>query len=680
MRVIETWDWSTTTATIRNIPILNLLLGQLGTFVPLNLYKYLTYRSIGLRVTLNTTSMYKGLLGVHFVPGDVLSTHWKNSVGLSQYQSAYIDASSSEVLETELPWVFTYPKIESTYVGRSSGQLCLYPHLPLRSDSLVGTDVTVTVTIEAWLIDPVLHDQVGTGGFPLPADVSFNDAVIAFPRIVCQGPGKVVHKSPVEHEAAQKSEKGALTSVAETVRDVSALLSPIPVIGTIAAGINVVASAAASVFSWFGLSKPPAVATPQYMLSRNSHYSNTFHGVEMSQPLSTNIEPLVASDPLLVGEKDDTLSLYDMAHSPSVISKFTILTTAIYGTKLFQIPVNPMEFFAGFGTQRFGSHLGYAASFFTAWSGDLNYKFIFASTKFQTFRIAIVWTPSAPVTYSQDFRQEKYDISGTSSIDMIVPWISKSPYRNMRVPNNADTDLAMSNGFLSVWCLAPIVNNTASVPAAIDCLVFSAGGASLRFARYRSPCLSGLTTTTALYSPVLAQGAFGATTLGVQQRIIDEDNIVSLRECAKRRSFTLSDDLSVPGLKTLFSSTSTFNLAYILRKFRYFRGAFIISYVSVTTGQIFTLSREAGANWELAQIRIHTTDNAEGSFTIPFTEEEGVLGTGACFGDTSPLLQVFLSKIGASSNGDLRFFIHMTDDFTTGFKLVSPILSGNFTF
>lgn len=656
-----------------------MLLTQLGAFVPLNLYKYISYRSIGVRLTVNTTAMYKGLLGAHFVPGDILSTHWRNSQGLSQFQSVYIDASSSEVIEMELPWVFTYPKIESTYVGRPSGFLCLYPHLPLRSDSLVGTDVSVTVTIEAWLIEPKLHDQVGTGGFSLPIDAAQNDAVIAFPRIVCQGPGKVVH-SPVEQEAAKKSEKGALTTVAETVRDVSAVLTPIPLVGTIAAGINVVASAAASIFSWFGLSKPPAVATPQYMLSRNSHYANTFHGVEMSQPLSTNVQPLVASDPLLVAEKADVLSLYDMARSPTIISSFTTLTTAVYGTKLFQIPVNPMEFFAGFGTQRFGSHLGYAASFFTAWTGDLNYKFVFASTKFQTFRLAIVWTPSAPVTYSQDFRQEKYDITGTSSIDMIVPWISKSPYRAMRVPNNADTDLAMSNGFLSVWCLAPIVNNTSSVPAAIDCLVYSAGGVSLKFARYRSPCLSGLTTTTALYSPTLAQGAFGATTSAVQQGIIDEDNVVSLRECAKRRSYVMTDDLSVPGLKTFYNGTSSFNLAYILRKYRYFRGAFIISYLSVGTNNCFTLGREAGGNWELAQIPIQTTDNGQGSLTIPYQNPEGATGTGSCFGDPSSLTQLFLSKVGASANGDLRFFIHMTDDLTTGFKLVSPILSGNFTF
>lgn len=679
VRIIETMPWSTTTSTIRVIPVLNALLTQLNSFVPLTLYRYLSYKSIGVRLTLNTTSMYKGLLGAHFVPGDLLSSHWRSSVGLSQFQSVYIDASSSEAIEMELPWVFTWPKVDSTYVGWPAGYLCLYPHLPLRSDSNVGTDVSVTVTIEAWLIEPRLHDQVGSGGFVLPVATAYNASIIAFPRIVCQGYRKKAPPNPVVAESSEKAEKGTLTNIAETVSEVSSFLTPVPVIGAIASGVSVVSSALASVFDWFGLSKPPNVTTPQFTLNRAIHYSNTFHGVETAQPMSTNLIPLVASDPLLVAEKEDTCSLYDMARSPSIIGNFNCSTSAVYGTKLFQIPVNPMEFFSGFGTQRFGSHLGYASSFFTAWTGDINYKLVFASTKFQTFRIAIAWTPSAPLAYSQDYRQEKYDVTGTSAIDMIVPWISKYPYRPMRVPNNTDTNLSMSNGWLSVWCLAPIVNNTAAVPSSIDCLVYSAGGSSLRFARYRSPCLTGTTTTSNTYSPTLAQGAFGAQAMGIQTGIIDEDNIVSLRECAKRRCYVGSIDLSNPVSTILYDSASTFNLAYILRKFRYYRGAFVFSYVA-EGGTNFTISRGYGSAWELAQERVVSSTSTEGSLILPYLDPDGATETGACF-DLDPYYQVITtSRIGSSGIPPLRAFVHATDDLTLGFRLISPILSGTFTY
>ena len=675
VRLIDTFSWTTNLTTIKTYPIVKLLLAQLASICNLGLYRHLSYRSLGVRITSNTTSMYKGLMGVHFIPGDIMSTHWKSQPGLTQFQSMYVDASSSEVLEMELPWVFTYPKVTSALVGRPAGQLALYPHCPLRSDSNVGTDVSVVLTIEAWFNDPEMTDQVGTGGFDLPNDAATTDAVIAFPRIVCQGRTKLTPPTSLATESALKSEKGALTTVAETVSSISEVLTPIPIIGSIAAGVNVVSTALGKVFDWFGLSKPIATGTPSYVVNLDHPYSETFHGVTVAQPLSTNLVPYVATEPKLVCEKSDVMSILNIARTPSSIGTFNFPTSAVYGTKLFQVPVNPQEFFAGFGEQRFGSHLGYAASFFRAWTGDINYKFIFTSTKFQSTRIAIVWTPTPPVAYSQDFRQEKFDIVGTSTCDMIVPWVSKSPYRAMRTPNNADTDLSMSNGFISIWCLAPIVNNTAAVPSSIDCLVFSAGGVSLRFAKFRSPIISGVTSSPRLYSPVLAQGAFGATSMGVLGGVVDEDDVVSLREIAKRRTSLASWTANAANTFPLFSASSTNSLAYILRKFRYFRGSFIVGFFSPANGQSFIISRDASSAPESTQMRINSNVIQDGSVLVPYQDVEGATGTGAFFGDSTNYPSITAAPFLAQASV-IHLTESMSDDLSCGLMHISPVLNG----
>lgn len=677
VRVIEVFNWTTGMAGARSYAMAPLLLQSLAAVVNFTNYQHFSYDSITVRLTANTTQYYKGLLGVHFVPGRFLSTHMQTPHGLTQFSSCYIDASSTEVLEMVLPWVIATKKTDSVAILQDTGSLIIYPHVPISSDSQAGASVSVSLTVEAWFNNPVLYDQSGPGSFPVPTLAPTTFAISDFVRIQCQS------SRQTQNEAAKKSEKGALTQVAETTAAISGKLTTLPVVGSIAAGINVVASAAASVFAWFGLSKPTAVATPQYVVQQDVPYTNTFHGISMAQPMSTNLQPYVSSEPELVVSKDDELSVYNIARTPSLLDYVTIPTSAVFGTLLFSTAVNPMEFFAGASLQRFGSHLGYAASFFTAWTGDICYKIVLTSTKFQTVRIAVVWSPIPLTTYSEDLRQEKYDITGSCAIDMLVPWAVKFPYRSMRVPNNSDTNLNMSNGFFGIYCLAPIVNNTAATATPINGMLFSAAGTSLRFASYRSPCLTSSTYSPQIYSSSKAQGSFGATSLGLVAGVIDEDNIVSLREIAHRRSFLIPwISSSGPLSFSLYDPvTNTTNLAYILRKFRYWRGSLILAIQSNEgTGQ-FTISRGLGTAWELAQCRVNVTTTPDGEFCFPFLTTQGTQVTGAMnwySGDSTPT-SVSLSMIGTTST-TCKIFVSASDDLSCGVMLCSPIISGNYTY
>jgi len=401
----------------------------------------------------------------------------------------------------------------------------------------------------------------------------------------------------------------------------------------------------------------------------------------MSSPLSTNILPLVATEPGLVGSQHDELGLYELAKMPSLLDYMAFPVSGVFGTLVSTWPVNPQQFFQGSGTSRFGSHLGYAASFFTAWTGDICYKIVIPSTKFQTFRIAIVWSPQPITTYSEDLRQERYDVIGTTTVDFLVPWTSQNPYSAMRVPNVGDTNLNMSNGFIGIFMLTSIVNNTASVPSQVLGCIFSAAGASLRFARYRSPILTSLTTSPQIAPTMVAQGAFGASNLGTVTSIIDEDNVVSLREIAKRRSYIGSWATTAPASITMYDPVaSTNNMAYILRKFKFWRGAVVATLLAVAPGFQYTVSREQGTAWELAQQRVSTATQPEVQVIIPFLSEEGAYPTGSMLTTlVSPDPQLYLSLIGSGS-GTVRLYTELSDDFSAGILQPSPIISGNYTF
>lgn len=492
-----------------------------------------------------------------------------------------------------------------------------------------------------------------------------------------QGPSK---RNGVVRESELKS-KGSLTTAAETVSKISSQLSSLPVVGTMAAGVNVVASAAASVFEWFGLSKPPTESSPMWTVPLTVPYSNTFHGVLMSSPLSTNILPLVATEPGLVGSQHDELGLYEIAKMPSLLDYLAFPVSGVFGTLVSTWPVNPQQFFLGAAGTRFGSHLGYAASFFTAWTGDICYKIVIPSTKFQTFRIAIVWSPQPITTYSEDLRQERYDVIGTTTVDFLVPWTNQNPYSTMRVPNSGDVNLNMSNGFIGIFMLTSIVNNTATVPSQVLGCIFSSGGASLRFAKYRSPILTGMTTSPQIAPTMAAQGAFGASNLGTVTNIIDEDNVVSLREIAKRRSYVGNWATTASASITIYDQAASINnMAYILRKFKFWRGAINATLLAVTPTIQYTVSREPGGNWEFAQQRVSSATQPEVQVLIPFLAEEGVYSTGAMDTDLiSPSPQLYFSLIGSASSS-VRVLAELTDDFSAGILQPSPIISGAYSF
>lgn len=632
-------------------------------------YEYFSYKSVTCRFTLNSTPYFCGLLGITYLPGNFASEHILSLPSLMQLPTHIIDASVTGTTLYEFEWPLALPR--SNIINFPLGSIVMYPITPLFNSADPTAVPSLQIILEANFNDPELTVQSNDG--LIVVNLPDTTAVLMNTPCYTQLQGLTPKK-----EAKDKAEKGVLTGIAEATKNVASVVKHVPIVGGIAAGVEVIASAAETVFSWFGLSKPPTDSLAQFVLPTSSFGENYFHGVSMAHSLSRNPIPLVASDPALVGVKTDTTDLIAIAQRESYWRSFTIPADATVDQLLLTFPVHPNIIFGTPNpTMRFCNHLGYAASFFGLWSGSIKYRLKVASTKFMKARIAIVWTPAPGATYSSNYRREVYTIEGTTDIEFTVPWTNPEPYRPLLVPSG-DTAIGATrhNGFISIFVSAPLLNTAPSDPEPLTCLLFNAGGENIQFANY-----TGLNYASApAYEPPalartksieIAQGAFGATDGVVLGGIVDEDNIRSLREIGKDRvqfgaySVTIALNQPYP-----IDYTSTHRLMHVLRKFKYWRGSLTIGCLSATwtgTGAM-GFHRPGTTNLHV----YHPVINPYVALTYPFLEHLGYYSTGTC-ADPAPYGPQISFSCYTGNTNETRFYVSTQDDLVTGLLLPSPL-------
>lgn len=667
---LGTFSW-TDGMPYRRIHVPARLAQRLTGLVPFEMYEYFSYKSVTCRFTLNSTPYFSGLLGVTYLPGDPFSDHVFSIQSLLQLPTHIIDASVTGVSSYEFAWPLALPRTDS--IDRAHGSIIIYPLTKLVNTAEPTTDPTLHIVLEANFNNPSLTIQSLAG-------ISIQNLVDTTGVLQAQTFWNLVQGKTPNKESQEKSEKGTLTGVAESVKNVAAVVKHVPLVGTIAAGVEVVAAAAETVFSWFGLSKPPTDSLPQFVLPTVQFGENYFHGVQMSHSLSRNPLPLIASDPALVNEDMDVLDLYAMAKTESYVTTFQLSPTAAAEELLYEFPVHPNTIFGTPNPQlRSTNNVGYVASFFGLWTGAMKYRLKFASTKFQKARIAIQWAPYAGAPYSSDHRREEYTIEGTTDIEFTVPWTRPEPYRRCNVPStNANDGSNRHNGFIRVFVSLPMVNTAPADPSPMPILLFNAGGENIQFAnytgcRYTSPLLYTSAALALSAATETVQGAFGATSGSFLSGVVDEDNIVSFREIAKDRSL-YNTQLYDNGTRTLNpnSNGSTHRLFYLLRKFKYWRGSVAFSTLSTAyTGQgFFFLTRPDGPS--------HLTNGRDVPYVTvirPLTQAVPYYATGATWDITTTVFPTIDIVTNGTDTVTTRNYVALQDDFVAGVMMPSPLLS-----
>lgn len=640
--------------------------------VPWEDYQYFRYKSISLRFTLNSTPWFCGLLAVTYVPGSVVSNHMESKHALMQLPTHFIDASLNSVTEYEIMWPHAFNKRDAVDVA--DGALYIYPVTQLFNSTEPATTPNLKLVIEAHFNDPMLDFQTENG----VSIQNLPDSTFALMATSFWGTAQVL--TP-QTEAQNKSKEGTLTGVAKATKNVAAVLKHIPIVGGFAAGAEIIASAAETVFSWFGLSKPPFEGMPSVVIPMNSFGDNYFEGIQVAHSLSRNPYCLVASDPALVCEEDDPLDLYSLARRESYLTTFNWSAGDVTGTVLHSFPVTPIQ---QIGTPNsavgFTTHLGYVASMFRLWSGSITYRLKIAATPFFTGRIVVMYTPSSGVAYSANFRREEYTIKGTTDIEFTVPWTQSRPYKTIGVCSANANSYSSNNGYITICVSSPLVTTSAGSIPTVPVLLSSKGGPDLRFANFQlrqttspilyvDPAMNRFISRATAPHRELAQGNFGALDGTIQSGIVDEDNIVSLRQIAK--AFVPYATLTAGQNKVCHFNDTTM-LGYLTRKFKYYRGSIALRAIisGLDASDIVSLSRGVG----MPESYISGNVNSMMNVILPFLNPYGFYESGGLYALTNFSETIYFNEV-TTTGATCRLAAALQDDFVVGIVLPSPLMT-----
>lgn len=304
-RKLTTYVWNTTYPAFHYVamPIANELFLSLTSIVDVNEFLHFSFDAIKVRFTPVSNRFFRGALGLTYFPGQLPSTANFNPTRLSSLPTAIFDASSTAAQEVSLPWTTPLPKLRLNQITHELGHLVVWVLSPLAQDTAPGVNTTITLCMEANFVNPQLHDPVASS--PLPAAAS---RVLRTPPpggfAGLQMPRKRSQTS-VASESEAKAEKGTISSTLDTISTIASAASVVPVVGTFASGLSVVASAASSVFDWFGLSKPTNITIPYYANTGPVPFSNCLHGVVTGDSFSAELLPYVANEPHYVNSYTD---------------------------------------------------------------------------------------------------------------------------------------------------------------------------------------------------------------------------------------------------------------------------------------------------------------------------------------------------------------------------------------
>jgi len=669
VRKLATFTWSSTDVIDRTYTFnfTNELLISLSQIINYNNWKHFRYDHIIIRLTVNTSRFFKGAMLVSTVTSPQSSGNfYLTTLGLSQMPSSILDATATQTLEVAIPWLSPIVKQTSSFFATDETGYTSFSVLsPLGSETAIGVDVSVTVSIEANFVNPKLINPY-PGAFPVPAlRARFGYGPPAYTVYLTQGPNK--GKNGVVSEASKKAKQGALTAISESVNSISSSLVRVPIIGPFAEGISLISSVSTKFFDWLGLSKPINVTTPQYVMQNSNPFSQTFHGVTTAVPMSSDIVPYVSTDPHLLADTADACNLMRIATDPSIVLNAPIPTT-VAGVPVIvtHVAVSPTWGF-GDATGWTLSNTAYVSQFFRNWRGEMSYKLYVPASIMSRQRIIVTHTIDKPSVWSEIYRSQYYEIQGSTVIDITVPWIIQSPY--LPCPQlSAEVDNPSPNGYLTIWAATPLVNENPGVtPTALRCIVFGAATASTQFAVFRCPTLFRVLVN-------LLQGSFGATSSGNLDTFLCEDDISSLREIAHRPSFIGTTDVSAGGNFFMPRTFPSF-MKYVIGKHRFFRG-------SINVQIVYKLPP---FNAPIIKVCRYTSDSADTTvlwcpsvepilnITIPWDGAYGYTGTGADNYLINFPFRPFV-VVPATAGLTLDWYISFNDDFSLGVQTFSPLL------
>ncbi len=435
--------------------------------------------TLKLKFVINASPFYSGAMAFTYCPlqnivGENIISDGSGGelMSYSQRPKVWIFPQTCEGGEITLPFFYHKNWLDITSATDCQNMGTITPALFAQLVSATGvTGTSVVVNVYAWAENVKLH-------------------------------------APTTKLALQASEFDYKPSqIASSVAKASGALTRIPLIGPYMKSTSVVASGISAIASTLGFTNVPNMDTVAAFKPAAYPHNSTCEVSVPSDRSAVDPKNEVTIDPRTVGlDGQDELSLAYIAGREAWIGNAILSSTDAVDALTLVARVTPgMVFQAGANKPFQYTPMGYVASQFRAWRGDVIFRFKFICTRFHKGRVRVTFDPVGDISatipdYTTVFN-EIVDIGAEQDLEVRVPYSQAFTFLRTNVTtgnyNLSGSALAPDNntcnGLITMRVVNPLSGPTATT--AIPVMVFVRAADNIEFAHPNSLYSQALTAS-----------------------------------------------------------------------------------------------------------------------------------------------------------------------------------------
>lgn len=434
-----------------------------------------------LSLRINATRFHYGKLLMAFSPN-----HSNISIGIPEYTLArcaslpnvQVNATDGESVVLQVPFSLPFEYINLSELNTAAGaainnmgNVLIFVLNELASGSTSPVNCTLFASF----------DNVRLAGMTASPSLSFVQppshtagpptGTLSFAQVIIDSTSYFDVRPQVGNaEQENKSSKGLVSGITETLASFAAPLSMVPGIGAAATAVATGASAIGGIAKAFGYSKPLDQSSNGFIQHRFPTLASG-KGLETAPTLGCFPDNAVSPACDYISGGEDDMQLSRIFSTPGLIGQFGVADSQGPGQIIFTRHVTPVDCLCAVSegaTLVDFTPLSYAVSAFEYWRGSLRYQFQFVASSFHSVRLRIGWLPpgatlSADPNDSVNVVNHVLDINGSTEFNVVVPYLSKVPWKT--VPLSGEELPLCTNGYLFVQIVNELTFSEAPVPA-----------------------------------------------------------------------------------------------------------------------------------------------------------------------------------------------------------------------
>lgn len=321
----------------------------------------------------------------------------------------------------------------------------------------------------------------GSSAPPPIGTVSFVDTILASTATT----GLVFMPEVGDSEQSQKSSRGLVSGIAETVASFAAPFSMIPGLGSVATAIATGASAIGGLAKAFGASKPLDQSSNTFVQHRFPVLASG-KGIETAPTLGLFPDNSVSPSHEYIAGEEDEMQLSRMFSTPGYIGYFEVSANAPANTVIFSRKVSPVDCLCSAGESPIVDFtpLAFSVAAFEYWRGSLRYHFQFVCSSFHSIRLRIAWAPPGSAIDADpnevvNLVNHVLDINQSTDFNVTIPYLNSLPW--LSVPLSTANITRCTNGTIFVQIVNELTFPETPVPD-ISVNVFASAGPDFQVA------------------------------------------------------------------------------------------------------------------------------------------------------------------------------------------------------